>query len=179
MAAAVQAAAPPSGAADASQPERGAAESRVTPIPEDRTPAPAAETVPPGPMPEAEPEPVSKSEPEPEATSAPPAEPANAEDLAARILDAARGRLPRELRSFADDDARFRVRLEGQELILEAQPGFLLDRLKRPEVREIFSTAAREVLQVPVAVRLTERKQEQREKRDLNELRQFKEVTFR
>ena len=180
-AAAVQAAAPPSGAADASQPERGAAESRVTPIPEDRTPAPgpAAETVLPEPMPEAEPEPVSKSEPEPEAISAPPAEPANAEDLAARILDAARGRLPRELRSFADDDARFRVRLEGQELILEAQPGFLLDRLKRPEVREIFSTAAREVLQVPVAVRLTERKQEQREKRDLNELRQFKEVTFR
>ena len=118
-------------------------------------------------------------EPEPEAIPAPPAQPANAEDLAARILDAARGRLPRELRSFADDDARFRVRLEGQELILEAQPGFLLDRLKRPEVREIFSTAAREVLQVPVAVRLTERKQEQREKRDLNELRQFKEVTFR
>ena len=178
-AAAAQAAAPPSGAADASQPERGAAESRVTLIPEDRGPAPAVETVLPGPMPEAEPEPVSKPEPEPEAIPAPPAEPANAEDLAARILDAARGRLPRELRSFADDDARFRVRLEGQELILEAQPGFLLDRLKRPEVREIFSTAAREVLQVPVAVRLTERKQEQREKRDLNELRQFKEVTFR
>ena len=72
-AAAVQAAAPPSGAADASQPERGAAESRVTPIPEDRTPAPAVETVPPGPMPEAEPEPVSKPEPEPEAIPAPPA----------------------------------------------------------------------------------------------------------
>ena len=126
-AAAAQAAASPSGAADASQPERGAAESRVTPIPEDRTPAPAVETVLPGPMPEAEAEPV--SEPEPEAIPAPPAQPANAEDLAARILDAARGRLPRELRSFADDDARFRVRLEGQELILEAQPGFLLDRL--------------------------------------------------
>ena len=94
-AAAVQAPASPSGAADASQPERGAAESRVTPIPEDRTPAPAVETVLPGPMPEAEPEPVSKPEPEPETISAPPAEPANAEDLAERILDAARGRLPR------------------------------------------------------------------------------------
>ena len=169
----------PSALADASQPERGAVENRVTPIPEDRGPAPAAaaETVPPGPMPEPEPEPA--SEPEPETIPAPPAAPGNAEDQAARILDAARGRLPRELRSFADDDARFRVRLERQDLILEAQPGFLLDRLKRPEVREIFSTAAREVLQVPVAVRLTERKQDQREKRDLNELRQFKEVTFR
>ena len=174
-----QAAASPSALADAAEPEREAAESRVTPIPEDRTPAPgpAAETVPPEPMPEPEPEPA--SEPEPETIPAPPAAPGNAEDQAARILDAARGRLPRELRSFADDDARFRVRLEGQDLVLEAQPGFLLDRLKRPEVREIFSTAAREVLQVPVAVRLTERKQDQREKRDLNELRQFKEVTFR
>ena len=87
--------------------------------------------------------------------------------------------LPRELRAFVDDDTRLLARLEGQDLILEAVPGFLLDRLKRPEVREVFSVAAKEVLQTPVAVRLTERKQDQREKRDLNELRQFKEVTFK
>ena len=176
-AAAAQAAALPSGTADVSEPEAEAPESLPTPVPEDRSPATSAPgvTVQPEPMPEPEP----ASRPEQETIPAPPAEPGNAEDQATRILDAARGRLPRELRSFADDETRFRVRLEGQDLVLEAQPGFLLDRLKRPEVREIFSTAAREVLQVPVGVRLTERKQDQREKRDLNELRQFKEVTFR
>ena len=103
----------------------------------------------------------------------------NAEDQVGKILKTAKDRLPRELRAFVDDDTRLLARLEGQDLILEAVPGFLLDRLKRPEVREIFGAAAKEVLQTPVAVRLTERKQDQREKRDLNELRQFKEVTFK
>ena len=99
-------------------------------------------------------------------------------ELAAQILKTAKDRLPRELRAFAGDDSRLRLRLEGQDLILEALPGFLLDRLKRPEVREVFVSAAAEVLQRTVPVRLTELKQDRRPLRDLNELKQFKEVTF-
>ena len=179
VSAAQEAAVPPPAPPAAAKPAEEAAEGRMPPIPEDRGPAPTPvrETALPEPLPEPAYEPGSGSEPD--SLPAPAAEPGNAEDQAARILETARGRLPRELRSFADDEARFRVRLEGQDLILEAQPGFLMERLKKPEVREIFSTAAREVLQVPVAVRLTEREQDRREKRDLNELRQFKEVTFR
>ena len=150
-----------------------AAENRMPPDLQDRRPAPdpVRETVPTeaplAPAPEAEPEPAPQMSNE------------NAEDQVGKILKTAKDRLPRELRAFVDDDTRLLARLEGQDLILEAVPGFLLDRLKRPEVREIFGAAAKEVLQTPVAVRLTERKQDQREKRDLNELRQFKEVTFK
>ncbi|MBR4474642.1 MAG: DNA polymerase III subunit gamma/tau [Oscillospiraceae bacterium] len=157
-----------------------AAESRIPAISRDRRPAPTAieetaapaavparEAVQAAPAPEPEPEPGAKENKE------------DTEDHVAKILKTARDRLPRELRSFVEDDTRLRARLEGQDLILEALPGFLLDRLKRPEVRDIFGTAAKEVLQTPVAVRISERKQDQREKRDLNELRQFKEVTFK
>ena len=142
-------------------------------------PAPSGETVKPYPAPE----PVSAPVPEPgqeqESEPVPQKCSENAEDQVGKILKTAKDRLPRELRSFVDDDTRLRARLEGQDLVLEALPGFLFDRLKRPEVRDVFSAAAREVLQIPVAVRLTERRQDQREKRDLNELRQFKEVTFK
>ena len=142
-------------------------------------PLPSGETVQPYPVPEPvfAPAPVPEQAQESEPVSQKGTD--NAEDQVEKILKTAKDRLPRELRSFVDDDTRLRARLEGQDLVLEALPGFLFDRLKRPEVRDVFSAAAREVLQIPVAVRLTERRQEQREKRDLNELRQFKEVTFK
>ena len=61
---------------------------------------------------------------------------------------------------------------------LEAVPGFLLDRLKKPEVRAVFAAAAENVLGHPVAVKLSELSRDRRSVRDLNELKQFKEVTF-
>ena len=174
-AAAVPETVPLPGAMPSAQRQPGTqAEKRMPAEPQNPGPAPAPirETREPAPEPEV------KAEPEPQL------EPAadgfeGAEDQVAMILKTAKDRLPRELRSFVEDSTRLRARLEGQELILEALPGFLTERLKKPEVRDIFSSAAREVLRAPVAVRLSELKQDQREKRDLNELRQFKEVTFK
>ncbi|MCR5088319.1 MAG: DNA polymerase III subunit gamma/tau [Oscillospiraceae bacterium] len=94
------------------------------------------------------------------------------------IIALAKQRLPMELRFSVDDPAKMRLRLSGQELILEALPGFLLDRLRKPEVRSVFSEAAAEVLGHSVNVRPEELRQGERPKRSLEELRQFKEVRF-
>ena len=68
--------------------------------------------------------------------------------------------------------------LYGQDLILEAIPGFLFERMKRPEIRNVFSAAAQRITGVPVAVQVQELKPDQRSLRDLNELKQFPEVSF-
>ncbi|MCR5089942.1 MAG: DNA polymerase III subunit gamma/tau [Oscillospiraceae bacterium] len=103
------------------------------------------------------------------------AKPAGAEK---NIIALAKQRLPMELRFSVDDPAKMRLRLMGQELILEAIPGFLLERLKKPEVRNVFSEASAEVLGYPITVRLEEMSQSDRPKRSLDELRRFKEVKF-
>ena len=172
-AAAVPETVPLPGAMPSAQKQPGTqAEKRIPAEPQNPAPAPVRETREPAPEPEVKAEPEPQHEPAAEDFE-------GAEDQVAMILKTAKDRLPRELRSFVEDSTRLRARLEGQELILEALPGFLTERLKKPEVRDIFSSAAREVLRAPVAVRLSELKQDQREKRDLNELRQFKEVTFK
>ena len=94
------------------------------------------------------------------------------------ILTQVRNKLPIEIRFQVEDPVRFRMTVQNRDLILEAVPGFLLDRLKKPEIRNTFSAVAEEVLGYPVAVRLTELNKDRNSKRDLNELKQFKEVTF-
>ena len=104
-----------------------------------------------------------------------------ADDTAAQertILSQVRNKLPMELRFAVEDPDRFRVSLQNRDLVLEAVPGFLLDRLKKPEVRNTFAAEAEKVLGFPVAVRFTELNRDQKGLRDLNELKQFKEVTF-
>ena len=83
-----------------------------------------------------------------------------------------------DIRFSLDDPDKMRLHLQNRELVLEALPGFILDRLKKPENREVFSSAAEEVLGGPVAVRITELSRDQSAVRDINELRQFKEVRF-
>ena len=95
-----------------------------------------------------------------------------------KILEQVKPRLPIELRFSVDDRERFRLHLQNRDLSLEAVPGFLLDRLKKPEIRAVFSETAETVLGYPVALRLSELQPEKRTVRDINELRQFKEVTF-
>ena len=119
--------------------------------------------------------------PAPEQAPAPPSPATAAEsesEMAKTILDRAKARLPIEIRFSVDDPERFRLRLQSRDLFLEALPGFLLDRMKKPEVKAAFSESAEAVLGFPVALRLSELRPEQRAVRDLNELRQFKEVTF-
>ena len=95
-----------------------------------------------------------------------------------QILEQAKAKLPIEIRFSVGDPEKIRIELENQDLILEALPGFLLERLKKPENRAAFSAAAETVLGHPVAVRLAELKKENRAVRDVNELRKFKEITF-
>ena len=99
-------------------------------------------------------------------------------ELERTILKQAREKLPIELRFSVEDPAKFRLMIQNRDLALEAVPGFLLDRLKKPEVRAVFSAAAENVLGHPVAVKLSELSKDRRSVRDLNELKQFKEVTF-
>ena len=95
-----------------------------------------------------------------------------------QILEQAKAKLPIEIRFSVGDPEKIRIELENQDLILEALPGFLLERLKKPENRAVVSAAAETVLGHPVAVRLAELKKENRAVRDINELRKFKEITF-
>ncbi|MBR2702611.1 MAG: DNA polymerase III subunit gamma/tau [Oscillospiraceae bacterium] len=104
--------------------------------------------------------------------------PAAPEDAVSGILQEARINLPIEIRFALDDPLRFRMRLYGQDLILEAIPGFLFERMKRPEIRNVFSAAAQRITGLPVAVQVQELKPDQRSLRDLNELKQFPEVSF-
>ena len=99
-------------------------------------------------------------------------------ELEKKILAQAREKLPIELRFSVEDPTRFRLMIQNRDLSLEAVPGFLLDRLKKPEVRAVFSAAAENVLGHPVAVKLSELSKDRRSVRDLSELKQFKEVTF-
>ena len=100
------------------------------------------------------------------------------EDAVSRILQNARMKLPMEIRFAVDDPARFRMKLLNQDLLLEAVPGFLYDRIKRPEIRSVFSDAAQQETGTSVAVQVQELKQSQQTVRDLNELRKFPEVSF-
>ena len=94
------------------------------------------------------------------------------------ILAAVREKLPIEIRFSITDHEKFQMKMQDRELVLEALPGFLLDRLKRTEIRAIFCETAEKVLGYPVAVQLKELSIEHRKVRDLEELRKFKEVTF-
>ena len=100
-------------------------------------------------------------------------------DASQKILAQAKTKLPMELKFFVDDPGKFQIHLENREILLEAVPGFLLERLKKPEVRAMFSDAAEHVLGFSVAVRLSElQPTEKKPVRDINELKKFKEVTF-
>ena len=150
----------------------------VKPLPENpplrRAPNPAPPTEPIAAAPEEAPYELSRRPASGEAV----APDGDVAELERTILKQAREKLPIELRFSVEDPARFRLMIQNRDLSLEAVPGFLLDRLKKPEVRAVFSAAAENVLGHPVAVKLSELSKDRRSVRDLSELKQFKEVTF-
>ena len=172
--------------APADVPARFEPEQRAVPMAEpDRKPLTENPPLRPTPTPVQPAEPIAAAR-----TAAPPEETRSAEnsetmptdrdvaELEKTILKQAREKLPIELRFSVEDPAKFRLMIQNRDLALEAVPGFLLDRLKKPEVRAVFSAAAENVLGHPVAVKLSELSKDRRSVRDLNELKQFKEVTF-
>ena len=94
------------------------------------------------------------------------------------ILENAKQKLPIDVKISVDDPSRVRIRLGENELLLEVYQSFLMERLKKPEIRDVFANAAKEALGRMVDVRITELEQGQRKLRDINELKQFKEVKF-
>lgn len=99
-------------------------------------------------------------------------------DVWKAVCDEAAKALPMEVRMSLGDESRMRVYGEGDVLKIEAQKGFLLDRLKRLGISEIFSAAAKTVTGRDMNVRVSELDDSPREQRSLDELRQFKEVSF-
>ncbi len=94
------------------------------------------------------------------------------------VLENAKQKLPIDVKISVDDPTRIKLSLGENEVHLEVFQSFLMERLKKPEIREVFANAAKDVLGRTVNVRITELRQGQRELRDINELRQFKEVKF-
>ena len=87
--------------------------------------------------------------------------------------------LPMDLRFSIDDEKKLRAVLEGSTLRLEAQPGFMFERLKKQQdVVQHIAEAARKVYGRELRVQLVELRPEQRQVRDLEELRKFPEVHF-
>ena len=94
------------------------------------------------------------------------------------VLETAMANLPPQIRSSVFDESKLRGFPEGDVLRMEAQAPFFYSQVNRQEVLKCFAEAARRVFGREMRVQLTEMKPQQREPRDVNELRQFPEVHF-
>ena len=95
-----------------------------------------------------------------------------------KVLELAKPKLPMDVRFSVDDPERVRIRFQNREMLLEAVPGFILERLRKQENRIALGEAAESVLGYPVTVRIAEMDRDARATRDINELRKFKEIKF-
>ena len=100
------------------------------------------------------------------------------EEQLQQILKLAKPGLPMDVRFSVDDPERVRISFQNREMVLEAVPGFVLERLRKQENRVAFAAAAESVLGYSVTVRIAEMNRDDRATRDINELRKFKEVKF-
>ena len=95
------------------------------------------------------------------------------------VLALVKPKLPMDLRFSIDDENKLCAVLDGSTLRLEAQPGFMFERLKKQQdVVQHIAEAARKVYGRELRVQLTELQPRQRQVRDLEELRQYPEVHF-
>lgn len=99
-------------------------------------------------------------------------------DIWKAVCDEAALTLPMELRISLGDESRIRVYGEDNVIHIEAKPGFIFERFKRLDITEIFIKAAKKVTGMDMTVRLTELGDSPREKRSVEELKQFKEFRF-
>lgn len=88
--------------------------------------------------------------------------------------------LPMGIRPWLTEPNRITPWLEKNVLYLETEAGFYLTQLNRPEITEKFASATAAVLGFKMTVRVRERKEKKdtAPKGDINELRNFPEVSF-
>ena len=127
---------------------------------------------------------LTQKRPEPEEKkSAPPAAPPASEapaeggeqfwkELCGRVVP----RLPIDMRIYPGDGSKFRGRLKGGVLTLEAESGFVYNRFNRSEILKKFSDCAAELTGRPVNTVLRELSETARETRSLDELKAFPET---
>ena len=85
-------------------------------------------------------------------------------------------RLPIDMRIYPGDGSKFRGRLKGGVLTLEAEGGFVYNRFNRAEILQKFSDSAAELTGRPVNTVLRELSETARETRSLDELKAFPET---
>lgn len=166
-------------------PEQGAENSEDIPITRSSSPAPAPGTPVMRSAPEEDdgydPEVFTEEQPEDEFFDRVPKavepEPVSG-DIWKAVCDEAALSLPMELRINLGDESRIRVYGEGNVMHIEAKPGFIFERFKRLDITEIFIRAAKKITGMDMTVRLTELGDSPREKRSIEELKQFKEFRF-
>ena len=95
-----------------------------------------------------------------------------------QIRDRAAALVTREIRGSLKDETKVRGHIEGDALVLEAAPGFLFGRFNLPETKKKLEEATVTALGKKLRVQVRELSDCAREKRDLNELSGFKEVSF-
>ena len=124
-----------------------------------------------------EPLPQEPAEQEEAAPSAPPAAPSDGE-LWPKIRSAVLPLVPMDARVSLEDTDRIRGLVEGNTLIIEPQNTFLVQRFQKQDVHQLLAPAAKTVAGRELRVLVRERQPEERRKRSLDELKQFKEVHF-
>ena len=124
-----------------------------------------------------EPLPQEPAEQEEAAPSAPPAAPSDGE-LWPKIRSAVLPLVPMDARVSLEDTDRIRGLVEGNTLIIEPQNTFLVQRFQKQDVHQLLAQAAKTVAGRELRVLVRERQPEERRKRSLDELKQFKEVHF-
>ena len=85
-------------------------------------------------------------------------------------------RLPIDMRIYPGDGSKFRGRLKGGVLTLEAEGGFVYNRFNRAEILKKFSDCAAELTGRPINTVLRELSETARETRSLDELKAFPET---
>ena len=85
-------------------------------------------------------------------------------------------RLPIDMRIYPGDVSKFRGKLKGNVLTLEAEGGFVYNRFNRAEILQKFSDCAAELTGRPVNTVLRELSETARETRSLDELKAFPET---
>lgn len=94
------------------------------------------------------------------------------------VLDRAMPTLPPDIRFIIGDNKKVRAAADGDVLRVEAEPGFVYARLNRQPVLQKLSEAASGIAGREMRVILSEMRQTERTRRDVEELKQFKEVKF-
>ena len=119
-----------------------------------------------------------EAKPQPPKPEAPRSAPAPTAEIWPAVCEKIQQRLPRDLRVSLGERNKVRGVTEADCLWLEVVPGFLYSRFNRQEILQLFAEAAREAAGVPMRVLVRELKPEAHQQRDIEELRQFKEVHF-